>query len=258
MTKWRFFLYFAALTLQGADLAPTGTLRAAFLGLNPVQAKVDPSTGAVTGPVADLVKELAGRLNIPYKFLPEPDARHVIDALKSHDADIGFLANDPARAAEVDFSEPYLLMFNAYVVRADSAIKKTADADQTGMRVAAVRGQTQQLFLSGSLKHAAVKIFDAMPPQAELETLLASHEIDAFGLNRQRAEQAAEASPRLRALTDNFLTVEQDVIVEKDSNSNAKLAELNRFLMDVRSSGFVRESIQRAKIAGVAVATEKK
>lgn len=34
------------LPLQGSDLAPTGTLRAAFIANNPVQGRVDPQTGA--------------------------------------------------------------------------------------------------------------------------------------------------------------------------------------------------------------------
>ena len=42
-----------------ATLAPTGTLRAVFLGGNPVQGRVDPKTGEATGTVPDLVKELA-------------------------------------------------------------------------------------------------------------------------------------------------------------------------------------------------------
>ena len=75
-----------------AILAPTGTLRAAFLGGNPVQGRVDPQTGAASGPVPDLVKELARKLGVPYKIIPAPGAAAVIDAVKSHTADIGFLA----------------------------------------------------------------------------------------------------------------------------------------------------------------------
>src|SRR5947209_21431 len=86
------FLAFSAdPTLIAADLAPTGTLRATFLGSNPVQGKVDRQTGAITGPVADLVKELARRLNVPYTLIPAPDARGVMDNLNAHKADIGFL-----------------------------------------------------------------------------------------------------------------------------------------------------------------------
>ena len=63
---------------RAADLAPTGTLRAAFLGTNPVQARTDPKTGEVTGPIADLVRELARRLNVPFKLIPAPNAQGVI------------------------------------------------------------------------------------------------------------------------------------------------------------------------------------
>jgi polar amino acid transport system substrate-binding protein len=242
-----------SLSLWAADLAPTGTLRASFLGLNPVQGKVDPVTHEVSGPVADLVKELARRLNVPYRILPESDARHVIDDLNSGAADIGFLANDPARAAEVDFTEPYALMFNAFVVPTASKIVKTADADRAGITVGAVRGQTQELFLSSHLKQARVKVFDTMPPQNVLEELFANHDIDAFGVNRQRAEEAA-ASKNLRALVDDFLVVEQSLIVMKNATAASKVSDLNRFLRDIRASGFVKGSLDRAKISGVAVA----
>jgi len=54
-------VWWFALTCAGqtAALAPSGTLRAAFLDGNPVLGRVDAKTGAVTGPVADLVKEFA-------------------------------------------------------------------------------------------------------------------------------------------------------------------------------------------------------
>src|SRR6202008_3291355 len=88
-------LLFATLQFQSAQspaatLAPTGTLRAAFLGTNPVHGRVDAKTGAVSGPVADLVKELAGKLGVPFTLIPSPDASEVIAHLKNHTADIGF------------------------------------------------------------------------------------------------------------------------------------------------------------------------
>src|SRR5216684_2908844 len=92
--------------LLAADLAPTGTLRAAFLRTNPAQGRIDAKTGAITGPVADLVQALAGELKVPYDIIPAADARDIIARLKAHTADIGFLAYDGERAQEVEFSEP--------------------------------------------------------------------------------------------------------------------------------------------------------
>jgi polar amino acid transport system substrate-binding protein len=237
---------------EPAILAPTGTLRASFLGLNPVQGTVDPKTGAVTGPVADIVKEMARKLGVSFKLLPQPNAQQVINRLKDHTADIGFLAYDAKRAADVDFAGAYALMFNAFVVPADSPIQKTADVDRAGVRVGAVRGQTQELFLSANIKKGQMRVFETMPPPAQLEKLLVSGELQAFGVNRQRAESAAAESPKLRALPDNFLTVEQALIVEK--GNAAKLAQIDRLIDELRSSGFIQASLDRAKLRGVAVA----
>jgi polar amino acid transport system substrate-binding protein len=246
----------ASATLLGADLAPTGTLRASFLGLNPVQGTVDPKTGVITGPVADIVKELARKLGVTYALLPQPNAQQVINRLKDHTADIGFLAYDEKRAAEVDFAGSYALMYNAFVVAADSPIQKTADADRAGVRIGAVRGQTQELFLSGNIKNGQVRVFETMPPQAELEKLLLSGELQAFGVNRQRAEAAAAESSKVRALPDNFLTVEQALIVEK--GDPAKLAQIDRLIDELRASGFIQAALDRAKLSGVAVAPARK
>src|ERR1700693_5255124 len=147
-----------SLPTSAADLAPTGTLRATFLRTNPVQGRIDPQTKSVTGPVADLVQELARRLGVPYTIIPAADAREVIDLLNAHSADIGFLAYDAPRAAEVDFSRPYALMQNSYIVRADSPIHRSADVDKAGLRVGAAQGQSQSIYLKDNLKIAQVQI----------------------------------------------------------------------------------------------------
>jgi polar amino acid transport system substrate-binding protein len=245
------FCLFAG-SLPAADLAPTGTLRAAFLSSNPVQGKADPKTGEITGPVADLVRELAGRLKVPYKLLPLADAREVMDRVKDRSADIGFLAWDAPRAKEVDYTVPYLLMLNAYVVRPDSPIQKSADVDRPGVRIGAVTAQTQEIYLTDTLKNAKVVQFKTQPPQAELEQLLVSGQIDAFAMNRQRAGDFARQSSKIRALPDDFLKAEQSIVVAK--GESARVAEINLFLRDVLASGFMRASLGRAKIAGVEAA----
>jgi polar amino acid transport system substrate-binding protein len=241
----------AAQFAAGADLAPTGTLRAAYLGLNPVQGSVDRATGKPAGVVPDLVMEFARRLKVPYALIPANDAGQVIASLKNHSADIGFLAFDAARAAEVAFSDSYEVMFNAYVVKAGLDGKTSADLDRAGLSIAAVRGQTQQLFLSKTIRNARVRIFDTMPDQAEVERLIAAGEVDAFGVNRQRAEESAEASAgKLRAMPDNFLTVEQAIVVDKSESAN--LALINRMLAELRADGFVKAAVERSKVRGVA------
>ena len=242
----------ASLPVAAADLAPTGALRAAFLGTNPVQGRVDPKTGAITGMVADLTRELASRLGVPFKIFPEPSPREVIDRLKAHTADIGFLAIEAGRAGEVNFSRSYVLMPSTYIVRADSSIQKSAAVDRAGARVGAVQGLSQEIYLSANLKNAKVKPFSTNPSAEELEKMLMSGELDAFGANRQRMVDAASASSKLRVLPDNFFIAEQAIVVEK--GDPARLDLINRFLDEMVASGFVKSSLDRAKLAGVEVA----
>jgi len=244
---------------QGADLAPTGTLRAAFLGTNPVQARTDPKTGEITGPIADLVRELARRLNVPFKLIPAPNAQGVIAHVQDGSADIGFLAYEAARSREVEFAGPFAVMYNTHLVRADSPLHTVEDADRDGVTIGAVRAQTQELYLSANLKHARVKIVEAQPSQADLERMLGNREVDAFAQNTQRAADAvAEAGSRvpLRALTGSYVGVEQSFVVKKGDTANA--AMLDKFVDELRASGFIRASLDRAQLATVGVAPARR
>lgn len=234
-------------------LAPGGTLRAVFLGSNPVQGRVDPATGAATGPVPDLVRELARRIGVRSTVTPAPDAAGVIDALTRGAADIGFLAYDETRARDVDFGAPFVVMLNSYLVKAASPIRTSAEVDRAGVTVAAVKGQTQELFVSRRLRNARVRVFLAMPAQSEVESLLTTGEVDAFAINRQRSlEGEAASGSTLRALADSFLEVDQCFVVAK--GDRGKLEAIDRFMTDIRASGFIKTSIERAKLTGVRVA----
>ena len=237
-------------------LAPTGTLRAIFLGLNPVQGRIDPQTGKASGPVPDIVEALARKIGVPFKMISSPNAAGIARALDSREADIGVLAYDEERTHDVDYGAPLLVMFNSYLVRANSAIQRSDDVDRAGVTVAAVRGQTQELWVSSHLKNAKVRVFETMPPQQEVERLLTAggpERIDAFAINRQRSLDAqAESAGRLRALADSFLQVDQSFVVRK--GDRGKLPLLETFAADVRKSGLVKASIERAKLTGVDVA----
>jgi polar amino acid transport system substrate-binding protein len=232
-----------------STLAPTGTLRAAFLGDNPVLGRVDAQTGAVTGPVADLVKELARRIGVPYTLIPSAGARDIINRLQAHTADLGFMAYNAGRAADVDFSAPWLLMPNSYIVRANSPLQKVADADRAGIHIAAVKNDTQDVYLSAHLKNNRVDAVPAMPALDELESLLVSGKIDAFAANRQRLMEAVARYPKLRVLPDNYFVAGQAIAVAKGDPSH--LGALNRLLGDVLATGFVKASIERAELQGV-------
>ncbi len=237
---------------QTSALAPTGTLRAAFLGDNPVLGRVDAKTGAVTGPVADLVKELARRMGVPYTLIPAAGARDIINRLQAHTADLGFMAYNAGRAADVDFSAPWLLMPNSYIVRADSPLQRVEDADRAGVHIVAVKDDTQDVYLSAHLKNNKVDTVAAMPGLEEIESSLAGGKFDAFAANRQRLMEAAARYPTLRVLSDNYFVAGQAVALAKGDPD--RLAALNKMLGEVAATGLVKTSIERAGLLGVEAA----
>ena len=251
-------LAFAAVTLaactaasQADDRVPTGTLRVTYIATNPVQASIDPKTGETRGPGADVARAIAKHLGVPVKITGVAGPAGVLDSLKKGEADIGLLAFDPARAKEVDFSTPYALAQNTYLVPVDSAIKSVADIDKPGIRVGVTERDAGELYLSRVLKAAEIK--RNTTGNLDLVTKwLAGHEVDAYGTNRQRLTEIAARNPGYRLLPNNFYGVEQSVIVAK--GNKALLDEVDAVLDEARRSGFIAQAIARSGLIGLDVA----
>jgi len=234
-----------------ATLAPTGTLRATFIGRNPVQATIDEKTGEARGPAAEITRMMAGKLGVPFTLVGVANGPAVIESVKSGAADIGFVAFDPIRAAEVDFAQAYSLVQNSYAVPEGSRIRASADVDRPGVRVGVGERDAGDFFLTRTLKHATLKRNSAGSSDIAMK-MLTSGEVDVYGGNRQRMSEAVARTPGLRLLPDSFYGVEQAIIVAK--GDAAKLAIVNRFIDEARGSGLIAGSISRAGLLGVDVA----
>jgi len=233
------------------DLAPTGTLRATYIATNPVQAFVDPVTKEVRGPGAEITRDLAKRAGVPFTVKGASGVQGVIDSVKNGEADIGFVAFDPVRAAQVDFSQNYALAQNTYLVPENSPIKSLADADKTGIRIGVGARDAGDYFLTRTLKSAQLKRNEGGNLDIALKQMAAG-EIDAYAGNRMRLHEAAQRNPGYRLVTDNFYGVEQAIIVPK--GDAARLAIVERFIDEARASGLIAGAISRAGLVGVDVA----
>src|SRR5262245_52914667 len=144
MRRHHFLIPIALLLFQSiafADsIAPTGTLRAAYLSSNPAQAVRDPATGEIRGASADLAREFAKRRNIPVVLMPLPNPATVIEAVAKNDVDIGFVAYAPERVGTVEFSQIYMLVQQSFVVPENSRIRSVGDIDVQGLRIAGSKG----------------------------------------------------------------------------------------------------------------------
>jgi polar amino acid transport system substrate-binding protein len=180
-----------------------------------------------------------------------PTVQAVIDSVKTGAADIGFVAFDPVRAIEVDFSQPYSLAHNTYLVLAGSPIRSVAGVDRPGIRIGVGARDAGDYFLTRTLKHAELRR-NPTGALAEALRMLAAGEVDAYAANRQRLTALASQQPGVRVLPDNFYGVEQAIIVAK--GSPARLDIVDRFIEEARATGFIRAAIERAGLVGVDVA----
>src|SRR5215831_6297593 len=214
---------------MAGDIAPGGTLRAAYLGTNPAQAMRDPATGEVRGPAYDLARELARRNNVPLEFKPIAGPPAVIEAVKNAQADIGFVAYEATRLGTVEFSQTYMLVRQSFLVLDGSPIKK----------IAGTVNDSITLCMKRILKQATIVELENNP--AELSKALTERAIDALGANRQRLTTLSAATPGTRLLPDDLFNVPQNIVVPKDRP--AALAAVNALIDEARASGFLQSAI---------------
>ena len=243
-----------AATLIGATAAAqTGpsVLRATYIAQNPVQAFVDPVSGRVRGPAVDITRALAQQLGVPWTISGAPGAVGVIERVAHGEAEIGFVAFDPLRAVDVDFSQAYSLSQNAYLVADASPLHRATDVDAPNVRIGVRKGDAGEFFLTRTLKNATL-VRDEGGSLEDAARALRTGTLSAYAANRHRLTGFVAVTPGFRVLEGNFYPVEQAIAVRK--GNAAMLGILNTFLDQARESGFIATSIKEAGLSGVDVA----
>jgi polar amino acid transport system substrate-binding protein len=88
-------------------LAPKGRLRVSLNMANPMLTGSHTTAEKPAGVTIDLSRELARRLDVELEFLSWKSPGEAVDAVAKGLADIGYLAIDPSRAEQVQFTAPY-------------------------------------------------------------------------------------------------------------------------------------------------------
>jgi len=232
-----------------ADLAPAGKLRAAINFGNPVLANKDPSTGEARGVSVDLARELARRLGVPLEVVTFNAAGKVVEAVKTGAWDIAFVAIDPARAADMDYSAPYVVIEGAYLVPAASPIMSNAEVDRDGVRVVVGLGSAYDLYLTRELKRA--QIVRAPTSDQVVQVMLAQGCEVAAGV-KQQLESDSRRVQSVRLLPGRFMVINQAMATPKGRPTGA--AYLAEFVEEMKASGFIASALARHGIEGAAVA----
>ena len=240
----------AAMAAARHALAPTGKLRVGLILANPVLVTKDAASGELRGVAVDLGKNLALRLGVAFEAVGYPTVAKLVESAKANEWEVAFLAFDPARTSEMDFSAPYMEVDNTYLVPANSRITNISEIDRPGIRVAVPEKSAPDLFLSRSLKNA-VLVRGKGGAAAALE-ILRSGQADAFAENRQLLTAVSVRLPGSRVLKGRFSAVQHAVAVTK--GRAAGIAYVRQYVEEVKASGLVQQAINRASLVGVNVA----
>lgn len=237
-----------------AELAPGGRLRVAINLGNPILAARGARPGEPLGVSVDLAREVGRRLGLPIDWVEFEAAGRTVEALRARQADLGFVAIDPVRGADLGYTAPYVVIEGAYLVRADSPLQSNDEVDRPAIRVVVGRGSAYDLYLSRALHQA--RLVRAPTSPAVTDLFLAEGLEVAAGVRQQlEADQhrlAGPGAPLLRLLPGRFMLIEQAMAVPK--GRPAAQAWLGRFIEDMKASGFVADSLRRHGIEGAVVA----
>lgn len=223
------------------QLAPTGRLRVAVLMVT--YFAVAGEAGELAGVVPDLGRELARRLGVPVELIRFDNPTAVIDAFKRGSVDVTFIGVTAERAAAFDFGPLVLDLQTTYLVPAASPIQGIPDIDREGVRLLVPLRSAQEAHLKKTLTKATIVNVAVEDPKQAVE-ILATGGADAFSHVVPMLVSAQASLPGSRILPGSYYNVPIAIGFAKGRPMVADYA--GRFVADVKTSGFLQRSLDRA------------
>ncbi len=231
-------------------LAPTGKLRVGVLMVW-YFALEDRATGRLAGIVPDLGGELARRVGVPVELIKFDNPAAVIAAFRDNALDVTFIGITADRAAAMQFGPAVIDLQTTYLVPAASRIASIAEVDRPGVRVLVPQRSAQEAYLRKTMTQATLIDVPVETPKQAI-ALLAAGEADAFSHVVPMLAAAQPALPGSRILPGSYFDVPVAVAVAKH-RAPAAADAARRFVDEAKTSGFVRQAIERAGVRGVVV-----
>lgn len=234
------------------SFAPTGTLRVGINLGNPVLAGTDASTQKPKGVTIDIANEIGKRTGLLVQLIPFQSAGATVDAIKSGNIDLVFVAIDPVRGKDISYTPPYIQIEGAYMAKASSLIKSNEEVDVLGNEIVVGKGSAYDLYLTREIKQAT--ILRAATSQAVVDDFMGGQGNIAAGVKQQLESDAARYSG-LRMLPGQFMVINQAIGIPKARPEYQKTsAYLSAIITELKASGFVADAMKRHDIQGAKVA----
>jgi polar amino acid transport system substrate-binding protein len=233
------------------QFASPGRLRASINLGNPILANRDPHSGLPFGVSVDLARQFAKFLKVDIDLVVFDSAGKSVEAVIQGAADIGFFAIDPLRGVDIGFTAPYVLIEGAYLVKADSLIAENGQVDDSMNRVVVGKGSAYDLYLTRELRNAHIV---RAPTSPTVVDLFMREGLEVAAGVRQQLEFDMQRFSGLRLLPGRFMQIQQAMGAPKSYGDEA-LGALDAFVAQMKSSGFIANSLRTHGVQGASVAS---
>jgi len=217
------------------ELAPSGIVRFALNHGNVVLVRRGATDESPSGISVELARELARRLGLPIEFRHYDKAGAVTDAAGRDEWDICFLAIDSKRAEQIAYSEPYVQIEGAFLVRKGTSINTPEDVVRLKPKIGAVAGSAYELHLTRTDQGGVLVRFDDF---AVAVSALESGKVDGLAGVRQAMQKVAANHPEVEVMAKPFMAIPQAMGIGFNKPLAARF--IAAFVQEAKRSGFVR------------------
>ena len=228
-----------------SELAPAGVLRAAINLGNFLLVTGRGPAGEPQGVAPDMAAGIARRLGVALQLVPFPNPGAVADAATKGAWDIALIGADPLRAEHIAFSPAYVEIEASYIVPEASPLRRAAEADRAGVRIAVAARSAYDLWLERNIRHATLVRSDTIGGAAKL---FVEEGLEALAGLRPGLIGDLERLPGTRILEGRFMAVQQAVGTQRANI--AATTFLSAFVEEAKASGLVASLIERHKVSG--------
>ena len=233
-----------------AEIAATGTLRAAINTANFLLVTGTSDSGDPQGVAPDFAQAVATRLGVPLTLVPFANAGLAGDAVADGRCDIALIGAEPARAEKIAFSAAYTEIEATYLVQANAPLASIADVDRPGVRIAVCAGSAYDLWLTRHIVHAELVRAPTIPASRQL---FVDDGLEALAGLRPGLLTDRETLRGTRLLDGRFTSIQQ--AVGTGLANAASIPFLSAFVEEAKQSGLVGQLIERHGVRGLSVAS---
>ena len=230
-------------------LAPGNLLRAGINLSNFLLVSSRGPGGEPQGVSPDLAQALADHIGTGLRYVPYANPGLLADAALRDEWDVGLIGAEPQRAETIGFTPAYAGIEATYLVRDASPLRRIADVDADGVRIAVTGRAAYGLWLDRHIRRATL-IRSGTLDEAAVDFV--EQKLEALAGLRPRLISDRTAIPGTRLLDGHFMTVQQAIGVPRPKAEAVDY--LARFVEAAKASGFIEALIRKHGVEGLSVA----